>query len=82
MNKKTEKKEITEARNKAMKTKCDSGVDSRGYPAHLLEPNLEKVYHAGEITRGDYYAITEFDRAPTRQKIYDEIMAKKGKAKK
>jgi hypothetical protein len=81
MAKKTEK-EMTEARNKAMKAKCDSGVDARGYPAHLLESNLEKVYHAGEITRGDYYAITEFDRAKTRQGIYDEVMAKKKKAKK
>ncbi len=78
MTKKTEK-EMTAARNKAMKGKCDTGVNERGYPSHLLEPNLEKVYHAGEITRGDYYAITEFDRAPTRQKIYDEIMAKKKK---
>lgn len=80
MNKKTEK-EITAARNKAMKGKCDSGVDGRGYPSHLLESNLEKRKNAGEITGGEYYAITEFDRAPTRQKIYDEIMAKKGKRK-
>ncbi len=81
MNKKTEK-EITTARNKAMKGKCDTGVNERGYPSHLLESNLEKAYRAGEINGGDYYAITEFDRASTRQKIYDERMAKKGKAKK
>lgn len=81
MKQKTEK-EMTEARNKAMKAKADTGVNERGYPSHLLESNLEKVYHAGEITRGDYYAITEFDRAKTRQGIYDEIMAKKKKVKK